>query len=34
MWINMETMGEIRGIMMDKWLKAGILRNYEKTGSI
>jgi len=27
-------MGEISRIMMDKWLKAGILRNYEKTGSI
>jgi len=27
-------MGEIRGIMMDKWLKAGILRNYKKPALI
>jgi len=27
-------MGEIRGIMMNKGRKAGILRNYEKTALI
>jgi len=30
----MELTGAIRKIMMDKWLKAGNIRNYEKTGSI
>jgi len=27
-------MGEIRGIMMDRWLKAGIFGNQEKTALI